>query len=196
MASLKSLILIIVLLSTFYLVNANLYHEIFLNYKNGSLTSEEINVIYSRFDLVNFYSEDWNTPNYLIKLIDKSGNEIYVEDISVPNIQAFDISNNSDYITGGGVIQLDEVNFNIYLPYSSEAIQIIIYSLTGEKVLEEEFNNLQYNSEKLNSIEEEKGADSQKSMSNNFFFYLTLILLVLLIISILLYFLIKRVKSS
>jgi len=129
---------VLLMLSLFLLsfVNAGLYYDVALNYDNGEIEVVGVDVIYSKFEKSNFYSEN-SSEKYVVSLLNDVKKIIYFEEASIPNIQIVDyLDRDSGEIGEGEVVVLENVSFNLYLPYY-ENINLIVVESVDNEVIEE-----------------------------------------------------------
>jgi hypothetical protein len=106
------------------LVNASFYYDVKMNYSNGKVQIDSIDIIFSHFDISSSIND---SDSYVAKVNDE---EIYFK---IHNYQLYDtIDNQTGDITGGG--NLTTNNFEIIIPYSGSGKTIDIYNPLGEKI--------------------------------------------------------------
>ncbi|MBS3078766.1 hypothetical protein J4218_01465 [Candidatus Pacearchaeota archaeon] len=149
---------IIILIS---LVNAGFYYDVKISYNDSSIAIKDIEIVFSHYDLTTInYSEA-----YVAKLGEK---EFY---FNVPIEQYSDIvDNKTGEIISGGKIEKNNFDFEIFIPYSPYAKDIILYDNLGNELTSDsliEFTNTysKQEYENLNLIKE----DIDTSVYNNTF---------------------------
>lgn len=128
------ILIIIVFLVFSFVVNAselenNLYYKINMNYNDGQIKIESVNI---EFEEIENYLDDADKKN--LKIIKKDSSVL--EDIyfSVPDSFVYDISDENGIISEGGEGNLEEIIFNIYVPYHENAYQAVIYDKDGKEI--------------------------------------------------------------
>ena len=130
------------------------YYNIELDYNNkmdNKLSIKSVNLKFYYEDPLNFNSKN---SNYL-EIIDNKDNILYKENFSIPNIVIYDIGENANF-TESKIIELENVSFNVYLPYYENAYQLIIYDNIEKKVLDRiflsQFSKAGFNRENFKDI--------------------------------------------
>jgi hypothetical protein len=156
-------ILVIFLLSN---ATASLYYEINLDYNNGSIKINNINVIHSYEELTNTYTENDELflNHFNISTQDKTKKEITREQLTVPDAIKETILNQEGLIENETYIQLEKLNFSIYLLYNQEITNIQILYLNDST--ESEYDTSRFsNQETYEEIQKTQGKN--KTISEN-----------------------------
>lgn len=199
MENIKNKILfLIVLLLTISMISASpFYYKINLDYNKGDINIKEINVIYSQEDLKD------NFGDYNLDVFDLNNKKIDSQNFIVPNIRMYDNGDENGNIIGGGIVVLNNVSFEVYVPYYSNAKEIIIYNnegkelaktdvsiyskVEGNKLIEDNKNQNIDSSEKTQKKDTETDKTSSSNVSilekiGNYWWVLLIILVVLVVV--------------
>ena len=131
----KKLILVLILLSTIFLVSAqtdfNKYYQLDLDYNNGEISLINHEIYFSDTEVDNYFGF------YSAIVNDAENNSLDVVLFDVPNKILYDEVDENGTIVSGGEAELEDVDFTIYVPYYENASLIKIYneSLTEEFVV-------------------------------------------------------------
>jgi hypothetical protein len=110
--------LMIVLISINF-VSATLYYNVSIKYDNGKMNINDVNVIFSQTDLSSLYGD------YYLELR-QDHDTLNNYQFNVPNTIAYDTADESGKINGGGIITLNETEFEVFIPYTESADEMII----------------------------------------------------------------------
>ena len=121
----------LIFLFLFGFVSSELYYSVDLEYDN-SVVVDSVDLVYLRVGKNNVFFEDG--PRYGVSLLDDLGSVVYSESISVPNKMVWDSFGEN----GSGENLVDNVSFKVYLPYFENANFIVINSIDGKLVYEED----------------------------------------------------------
>lgn len=185
----KSKLFIIFLIALFSLinfVNASFYYDVSMNYSNGNIKINSIDVIFSHYDL---YSFENNSETYEVKIGDKT---FY---FNVPE-RYYDVLNENGEIVRGGKLDEKEFEFELFFPYSGSGKFFEVYDQGGEKIVEKsliEYTRYytQNEYEKINNIDEPKNSqqinetiiqENKKSLDLSIILIVILILILIILI--------------
>ena len=138
----KILITITIILASTLLISAHvepqIYYKINLDYDKGSLNITSVEIEFFQNEITNYYGE------YAIRVLDYEQEIINTTYFEVPNVILWDgINPETGEIDRGGMEILDQVSFEVYVPYSTNAKAIIIYDKDARRLTEkniEEFS--------------------------------------------------------
>ena len=124
-----------------------IYYKLNLDYNYGNITINSTQIEFSNKQLEN------NFGFYTASVADFNGDMINLTLFDVPNQIIYDTVDENGTINGGGFLELNKTNFDIYVPYYENAKEIKIYDenlteLTKRDV--DEFSKIQ------GSVAEEK----------------------------------------
>jgi len=115
------------------LVNAGLYYNVELGYDRGMIEVRGVNVEFSNYELEEVVDEDVLT--YSLKVVG-DGDEVLDESFfNIHTKQLYDIGDNETGIVDGGVIELEEVSFEVYVPYYEDGKEIVVYNDNTEELV-------------------------------------------------------------
>ena len=120
----KNLILFAIILLIFnisFVFASPFYYNVSLYYNKGVIKVNSIDVIVSNRNIESDYGD------YKIEQIEANKKTISSNDFMVPNIVAVDYGDENGTITGGEIIELDEINFEIFIPYNEKTKELVIY---------------------------------------------------------------------
>jgi len=184
-----SLIICINLLVLVSSVSALFYYDVAMKYNNGGITIDSVNVIFSHYNLgVDNYN---NSESYSAKIDDKA---FY---FNVPTEQYYDvIDNETGLIARGGILERNDFEFNVIMPYSGSGKEIVIYDNKGNTLNKKsliEFTRI-YTKNEYNALIKQNDSDKENETNlideefneKTGFDYYTLAIIVLLIILVVL----------
>jgi hypothetical protein len=129
----KKIILILFLFAFIIVIisaSINYYYTLNINYNEGELTLISSNVKQSEETIDN------SLGNYSAKIYDYQGNLLNFYRFNIQNSILYDEVDENGTISGGGEIELDEVNFTLVLPYYENATKISIYDENMSKKID------------------------------------------------------------
>lgn len=168
------------------LAEPKIYYKFDLEYKSGNISIKSFNI--------EFYNEEMsnNFGLYSAVLFDSNKNVTKVINFQVPNKGLVDSSNNDhNGFTSGGEVLLNEVSFELYVPYSENVNEIIILNPDMKELAKKDVsmysknpavnivNNSEGDKEGLNSN------NSQKTdLSKNYWWIALVIVLIIILTAI------------
>ena len=183
------LILIIVILSTLINAQTNHYYEIKLKYNHGniSLNSIQVKPIINEKDLENIEG------GYIAEVKSFDDKLLNLTFFNIPLTILYDsIDNETGEINGGGIIELNQTETTIKVPYFDNAKEINIYDINISKKLKIDVSEYSKISAKLQEgaepeqkknipIKEEiKSAESK----NNYLLYGSIVLIAIIMLAL------------
>jgi len=161
------------------------YYEIDLNYNQGEFELINLDVEISDIELKNYFGF------YIAEVLDYSGEILNLTFFEIPNKILYDEVDENGTIVSGGEAELEEVNFTTYIPYYSNAKEIVIYdeNLTEKLVIDVSMYSEIEEGVSLEGEEDEEGVeegvtdresrDSPKEVKD--YWWILLIILIILI---------------
>ena len=115
--------------------NLIIYYKLNLDYNYGNITINSTSIELSNKQLEN------NFGFYTASILDFNGDMINLTLFDVPNQIIYDTVDEDGTINGGGQLELNQTNFDIFVPYYKNAKEIKIYNenlseLTKKRVSE------------------------------------------------------------
>lgn len=110
---------LIMLFISINLVSAGFYYNVSIKYDDGKINIKNVDVIFSQKDLSSLQGD-----YYLELRQDQDNLESYK--FKVPKTIVYDNADESGKINGGGVITLNESDFEVFIPYTESADAIVI----------------------------------------------------------------------
>jgi len=158
----KQIIILLIFLNVIILtslVNAEFYYDITLSYNDSSITIKNIMIIFSHYDLT--------TTNYSEAYVAKINEKEFYFNVPLEQYSDF-VDNKTGEIVSGGKIEKNNFDFEIFIPYSTYAKDIILYDNLGNELVSDsliEFTNV-YSRQEYENLNIENNADI--SIDSNF----------------------------
>ena len=175
----SSLVMLIVGIN---LVSAGFYYNVSIKYDNGKMNIQDVNVIFSQID-----RSSSNGDYYLDLIQNKDSLNQYA--FKVPNTIMYDNEDESGKINGGGVITLNQTEFEIYIPYLESADEIVIADANKIELAKKDVSYLSKNvvskqvtNEFQNSNSNNKSEKTSSANSSNMGYWIIAILIILILI--------------
>ena len=125
----KNFVIVIFILSLVVGVTAiveNLYYyDIEIYYKNGTFEVKSINIEFYEGELINYYDVDGE--EYSLEIIDNKETILNKSFFSIPNFIIYDNLLGNESEGPNGLIELDEVLYNLYVPYYDNSKEVVFY---------------------------------------------------------------------
>lgn len=137
------------------------YYKIDLNYNKGELTLLSTNIEQSLSLINNSFGE------YRATLLDYENNMLYVSFFKIPNKVLYDEVDENGTISGGGEIELKEVNFTLFIPYYENASKIVIYDENVTKKLEIDVGFYSKDYKEFNAINKNTPNENESTNQGN-----------------------------
>jgi hypothetical protein len=119
----KNKILIIsslaILLISINLVSAGFYYNVSVKYSYGNLSINSVEVIFSNQNISSFLGD------YYLEL-KNSKDKLNSYLFSIPNTVTYDSEEDSWKVSQGGVINVNETEFEVFVPYEKNANEMVI----------------------------------------------------------------------
>jgi len=118
----KNKILIIsslVILLSINLASASFYYNVSIKYSYGNLSINSVEVIFSNQNISSF------SGDYYLEL-KNSKDKLNSYLFSIPNTVTYDREEDSWKVNQGGVINVNETDFEVFVPYEKNANEIVI----------------------------------------------------------------------
>lgn len=178
---LSSLMLII----SINLISSSIYYNVSIKYDYGNFSINSVNVIFSQYDLIN------SPGNYYLGLRNNNNLDYYL--FKVPNTIAYDSWDESGKINGGGIITLNKSEFQIFIPYSERADEMVIADSNKVELAKKDIGYFSKNVVSSQVTKEFKASESKSktdifssnnSNTNNYLMVGIIILIVIIVIVI------------
>lgn len=105
-----------------------------LIYYSLNLEHNRTNILLKSIEIEFFNEEIKNSGNYSVILIDRNNKEIKKLFFDVPNLILYDRVNENGNIIDGGLLELNQTGFKLYVPYYENAQEIVIYDKEGKEL--------------------------------------------------------------
>ena len=170
-----------------------IYYKLNLDYSYGNILINSTEIEFSNEIIENLFGF------YSANILDNEGNLLNLTLFDVPNEILYDTINEEGEISGGGFLELNETQFDIFVPYYENAKEIVIYNenlseLTRKDV--SEFSKAREEiTEELPEEETEKKIEEKpiETLTNNLSqYWWVLIIILAVLIGYLFYFLTKK----
>jgi len=109
----------LIILLSINLVSASFYYNVSVKYSYGNLSINSVEVIFSNQNISSF-SGDY----YLELRNSKDKLNLYL--FSIPNTVTYDSEEDSWKVNQGGVINVNETDFEVFVPYEKNANEIVL----------------------------------------------------------------------
>jgi len=159
-----------------------IYYKINLDYSYGDITINSTEIEFSNEIIEN------NFGFYSANVLDYDGNLLNLILFDVPNEILYDIVNEDGEISDGGFLELNQTNFEIFVPYYPNAKEITIYDGNLTELTRKDVNELSKIQEKISEeIPEENeiktiGEKSTETLSDKLSQYWWILVAVLIIL--------------
>lgn len=138
-------------------INTEIYYKLNLDYNLGEINITSLEIEFSQEKYENYFGF-WTAD-----VLDYEHGILNTSFFEIPNKILWDeIDPETGEISGGGEGELDEVSFEIYLPYYENAKEIVIYDESLDEVAK--INIGEYSKERM----EEKVIDEKKQTEEGF----------------------------
>ncbi len=98
------------------------YYNLNLSYDRGAIEVSSANIEFFQEEVENLFGD------YTTKVLDYENNVLNISFFDVPNEILYDTVNpETGEISGGGILELNQTTFNLFIPYYENALRIIIY---------------------------------------------------------------------
>ena len=183
-----------ILLININLINAGqFYYNVSINYYHGNLSINSVKVIFSQYELTPF------SGNYILEL-KNSNNKLNSYTFNVPNTVSYHIGGENSIIMGGGIIVLNETNFEIFIPYDERIDQMVVTDSNKLELAKKDMSYLSKNvvsSQITKEFETLKNKSETNIYSNNAtnsknYLIIGMVILIIIIIMIIIFWIIKK----
>lgn len=183
----KLIICLIIILSMNFIVaqtDYNTYYKIGLDYDKGNINISSLEIEFSQDEIENFFGI------YSAIIFNYNDEILSIDFFEIPNKILWDgIDEETGEINQGGEMELDQVSFEIFIPYYENAKEIIIYNENLTEITIEDVSKYskQVPKEEIKDekeIEKEKKTYEEKTISEKLvkYWWIFLITLIILII--------------
>ena len=128
-----------------------IYYKLNLDYNYGNITINSTQIEFSNKQLEN------NFGFYTASVADFNGDMINLTLFDVPNQIIYDTVDENGTINGGGFLELNKTNFDIYVPYYESAKEIKIYNQNLSELIKEDVSEFSKEMPKANGIAQAQG---------------------------------------
>ncbi|MFH1358960.1 MAG: hypothetical protein ABIH37_03675 [archaeon] len=160
------MIFIVFILNTVLAIDNNPYYYNFnLNYNNGNLEISSIKIEFYEGVILNLHNSGFNS--YYLKIMNKQGNVLEKLNFSVPNFVLYDYGDENGNYTGSEIVELENVSFNVYVPYYENAYQVVVYDRNEveiEKDLLSQFSKTGFDIKDFKEITDEGVSEDKKEV--------------------------------
>lgn len=201
-------LILVNIISLMSLISAETYsatpysYNIELYYDKGKIEIKSVNIEFSQAKVSNPQSE-----NHL-EIIDNKNNILERVYFIVPNFALIDIANESGDFVEGRSEFLENISFNVFVPYYENGYQIIVYDNKIRELDREfisQFSKTGFNKEDFRGVDKDKVSEKEIAKSEkdeditaretaNYKNYILILLIVLLVLIIFLIYLLTRKK--
>ena len=127
----KELLLLVMCIFLINLVSANIYYNIELEYESEVVEIKKMDIEFSQYELGNYVSEDFEVYSAEIK---NSEEVLEKTEFLIPNLEINESWDDAGNYISGEIVELDNVMFNIYIPFNENADSIVIYNENKEEI--------------------------------------------------------------
>ena len=181
-----------------------IYYKLNLDYNKENISINSTEIEFSNENLENVFGF------YFADIVNSSYDSINFTFFDVPKDVIWEgINPKTKEIDRGGILELEQVSFNIYVPYYENAKEIIIYDENLIEIVREDVSiySKQYEKEsivnesikkeidKKKQIEEER-IDDKKNLFEKLTEYWWILLIILIILIIILFYFLSKKKLS
>ena len=131
-----------------------IYYKINLDYSYGNISINSVDIELSNENL-EFYN---GFGFFSATILDYDGDLLNLTLFNVPNQILYDtIDEETGEINGGGELELNQTNFDIYVPYYESAKEIKIYNQNLSELIKEDVSEFSKEMPKANGIAQAQG---------------------------------------
>ena len=98
-----------------------IYYKLNLDYSYGNISINSTQVEFSDEPIDNVFGF------YSVSIFDSDGKILNLTLFDVPNEILYDTVDENGTINGGGFLELNQTNFDIFVPYNSNAKDVVVY---------------------------------------------------------------------
>jgi len=198
----KEMIILMLLMVSFSIVGAQtdfeIYYKLNLDYSYGNISISSTEIEFSQERIKNPFGF------YVVKVLDHNGEILNITFFDVPNEILYDtIDPETEEISGGGLLELNETSFEIFVPYYENAKDIVIYDenlseLTrkdiGEYSRQREIISGEVVKDKEKIIDGERKISETESLIDKISKYWWILLIILVVLVIVLFYSLSKKK--
>ncbi len=111
-----------------------IYYKLNLDYSYGDISINSTEIEFSNEEIENFFGL------YILEIIDYNNEILDLIFFDVPNEIIYETVNEEGEISGGGIIELNETSFELFVPYYENAKGIIISDENLNELLKEDIS--------------------------------------------------------
>jgi len=180
------------------------YYKLTLDYNKGNISINSTEIEFSNKNLENLFGF------YVIEVLDYNNKILNLTFFDIPNEVLWDgINPETGEIDSGGTLELEQVSFEIFVPYYENSKEIVIYDRDLTEMARKDISmySKQYEKEsivnesikkeidKKKQIEEER-IDDKKNLFEKLTEYWWILLIILIILIIILFYFLSKKKLS
>lgn len=197
----KEFMILMLLMASFSMVvaqtNFEIYYKLNLDYSYGDITINSTEIEFSQEKIENYFGF------YAVEVLDYGGKTLNTISFNVPNIIIYDtVDSETGEISGGGLLELNETSFEIFVPYYENAKEIVIYDQNLTQLVKKdmsEYSKERNISEKIVSKEEKADSTGEKISEGEKFIekvagYWWILLITLTVLIIILFYSLSKKK--
>jgi len=172
------------------------YYKLNLNYSYGDIKISLINI--------EFFSEkkDNFLGTYFAEVLDYEENVLEKTFFGIPNKILYDTIDENGAISGGGIIELNETSFEVFVPYYENAKEIIIYGESSNELTRKNVNEYSKLYNKVSESNESKivrevgkQIPEGENLTENIVDYWWILLIILVILLVILFHSLNKIKK-
>ena len=192
-------IILLTLSFVFAQIKPEIYYKIKLDYDNGKINISSLEIEFAQEKIENLFGD------YFVLVLDYDEEVLDSSFFDIPKEILWDgINPETGKIDRGGVMDLDQISFELFIPYYENAKKIIIYNENLTEIAKEDVNEYskQRPTEKEDEIEDKEEIETKrkiygdKTLSETLAEYWWTLLVVLLILIIVLVYSLRKNKTS
>ena len=179
------------------------YYKLTLDYNKGNISINSTEIEFSNKNLENLFGF------YVIEVLDYNNKILNLTFFDIPNEVLWDgINPETGEIDSGGTLELEQVSFEIFVPYYENSKEIVIYDRDLTEMARKDISmySKQYEKEsivnesikkeidKRKQIEEER-IDDKKNLFEKLTEYWWILLIILIILTIILFYFLSKKKD-
>ena len=193
----KIIILFLILLSASFAIvtaqtNFEVYYKFNLTYDYGNITINSMEIEFSKEKIENSFGF------YTAKVFDYDNKTLDMIFFDIPNEILYETINpETGEIEGGGLLELNETSFEIFVPYYEDSNEIIIYNLNLIELTKKDIS--EFSKQRKEIVKNEEKVKSKESGTENFIEksseYWGVLLVILFILVIILFYSLRKTKN-
>ena len=110
-----------------------IYYKLNLDYSYGNISINSTQVEFSDEPIDNVFGF------YSVSIFDSDGKILNLTLFDIPNEILYDTADENGTINGGGFLELNQTNFDIFVPYNSNAKDVVVYDENNKELSRNNF---------------------------------------------------------